>query len=166
MLSEYFHIQLQPDTEILIPLEHTVGALALSREQICPIPGISPTALGVLNHGGKLLWAIQLSDLLGINQSAKSVKLQYNLTLIILTAKTSRTTVEQIDRQVGCVVSALKGIVLLNPKQFKPVPTQSPILASFLSGMTQIDRSPLSVINVNAVFTALANLDLILDFRF
>lgn len=165
MLSEYFHIQLQPNTEILIPLEHTVGALALSREQICPIPGIPPAVLGVLNHGGKLLWAIQLSDLLGISQSGKNIKSPYNLTLVILTAKTSRTTVEQAERQVGCVVSALKGIVLLNPKQFKPVPAQSPILASFLSGMTQIDRSVVSVLNINAVFTALANLNTSLDFR-
>lgn len=159
MLSEYFHIQLQPNTEILIPLEHTVGALALSRERICPIPGISPAVLGVINQHGKLLWAVHLSDLLGINQSAKSLKLKYNLTLVILTVNTDRTTVEQAERQVGCVVSALKGIVLLNPKQFKPVPAQYPIFGSFLSGMTQIDRSLVSVLNVNAVFTALANLD-------
>ncbi|HCF29191.1 MAG TPA: hypothetical protein DEV81_18760 [Cyanobacteria bacterium UBA11049] len=158
MLSEYFHIQLQPNTELLIPLEHTGGAIALSVEQICPIPGIPPAVLGVINQRGKLLWVIHLSNLLGLGQSDTSLRAQYNLTLLVLSA-TSRTTGEQEPRQVGCVVSALKEIIFLDSKQFKPVPAKSPIFRSFLSGMAQIDRSLVSVLNVNAVFTALSNLD-------
>ena len=158
MLSEYFHIQLQPNTELLIPLEHTGGAIALPVEQICPIPGIPPAVLGVVNQRGKLLWVIQLSSLLGLGQSDTSLRAQYNLTLLVLSA-TSRTTGEQESRMVGCVVSTLKEIIFLDSKQFKPVPAKSPIFDSFLSGMAQIDRSLVSVLNVNAVFTALSNLD-------
>ena len=158
MLSEYFHIQLQPNTELLIPLEHTGGAIALPVEQICPIPGIPPAVLGVVNQRGKLLWVIQLSSLLGLGQSDTSLRAQYNLTLLVLSA-TSRTTGEQESRQIGCVVSTLKEIIFLDSKQFKPVAAKSPIFGSFLSGMAQIDRSLVSVLNVNAVFTALSNLD-------
>ena len=158
MLSEYFHIQLQPNTELLIPLEHTGGAIALPVEQICPIPGIPPAVLGVVNQRGKLLWVIQLSSLLGLGQSDTSLRAQYNLTLLVLSA-TSRTTGEQESRMVGCVVSTLKEIIFLDSKQFKPVAAKSPIFGSFLSGMAQIDRSLVSVLNVNAVFTALSNLD-------
>ena len=158
MLSEYFHIQLQPNTELLIPLEHTGGAISLPAEQICPIPGIPPAVLGVVNQRGKLLWVIQLSSLLGLGQSDTSLRAQYNLTLLVLSA-TSRTTGEQESRMVGCVVSTLKEIIFLDSKQFKPVPAKSPIFDSFLSGMAQIDRSLVSVLNVNAVFTALSNLD-------
>ena len=158
MLSEYFHIQLQPNTELLIPLEHTGGAIALPVEQICPIPGIPPAVLGVVNQRGKLLWVIQLSSLLGLGQSDTSLRAQYNLTLLVLSA-TSRTTGEQESRMVGCVVSTLKEIIFLDSKQFKPIPAKSPIFDSFLSGMAQIDRSLVSVLNVNAVFTALSNLD-------
>ena len=158
MLSEYFHIQLQPNTELLIPLEHTGGAIALPVEQICPIPGIPPAVLGVVNQRGKLLWVIQLSSLLGLGQSDTSLRAQYNLTLLVLSA-TSRTTGEQESRMVGCVVSTLKEIIFLDSKQFKPVPAKSPIFDAFLSGMAQIDRSLVSVLNVNAVFTALSNLD-------
>lgn len=158
MLSEYFHIQLQPNTELLIPLEHTGGAIALPVEQICPIPGIPPAVLGVVNQRGKLLWVIQLSSLLGLGQSNTSLRAQYNLTLLVLSA-TSRTTGEQESRQIGCVVSTLKEIIFLDSKHFKPVAAKSPIFGSFLSGMAQIDRSLVSVLNVNAVFTALSNLD-------
>jgi twitching motility protein PilI len=158
MLSEYFHIQLQPNIELLIPLEHTGSAISLPVEQICPIPGIPPAVLGVVNQRGKLLWVIQLSNLLGLRQSETSLRAQYNLTLLVLSA-TSRTTGEQESRMVGCVVSTLKEIIFLDSKQFKPVPAKSPILCSFLSGMAQIERSLVSVLNVNAVFTALSNLD-------
>ena len=159
MLSEYFHIQLQPNTELLIPLEHTGGAIALPVEQICPIPGIPPAVLGVVNQRGKLLWVIQLSNLLGLRQSDTSLRAQYNLTLLVLSASSSPTTGEQESRMVGCVVSTLKEIIFLDSKQFKPVPAKSPIFDSFLSGMVQIERSLVSVLNVNAVFTALSNLD-------
>lgn len=158
MLSEYFHIQLQPNTELLIPLEHTGGAIALPVEQICPIPGIPPAVLGVVNQRGKLLWVIHLSNLLGLGQSDTSLRAQYNLTLLVLSA-TSRTTGEQESRQIGCVVSTLKEIIFLDSKQFNPVPAKSPIFRSFLAGMAQIERSQVSVLNVNTVFTALSNLD-------
>ena len=130
MLSEYFHIQLQPNTELLIPLEHTGGAISLPAEQICPIPGIPPAVLGVVNQRGKLLWVIQLSSLLGLGQSDTSLRAQYNLTLLVLSA-TSRTTGEQESRMVGCVVSTLKEIIFLDSKQFKPVPAKSLIFDSF-----------------------------------
>lgn len=157
MLSEYFHIQLQPNTELLIPLEHTGGAIALPVEQICPIPGILPAVLGVINQRGKLLWVIQLSNLLGLGQPDTSLRAQYNLTLLVLSA--TRTTGDRESRQIGCVVSNIKEIIFLDSKQFNPVPAKSPIFDSFLSGMAQIERSHLSVLNVNAVFTALSNLD-------
>ena len=156
MLSQYFYVQIYPARGILIPLEHTVGAIALTSEQICPIPGISPALLGVVNQRGSLLWVLELSDLLGLGQSPKSLS-KYNLTLLVLTARGANGNIES-EPQVGCVVSVLKEIVFLNPEQFKSIPADSPI-RSFLSGVAEIEQSLVSVLNVNAVFAALSNLD-------
>ena len=154
MLSQYFYVQIYPATGLLIPLEHTVGAIALTSEQICPIPGISPALLGVVNQRGSLLWVLELSDLLGLGHPNLS---NYNLTLLVLTARGANGNIDS-ESQVGCVVSVLKEIVFLNPEQFKPVPADSPI-RSFLSGVTEIEQSLVSILNVNAVFTTLSNLD-------
>lgn len=157
MISEYFYIQIHPATGLLIPLEHTAGVITLTSEQICPIPGIPPAILGVINQRGSLLWVLELSDLLGQDPSSRSLS-KYNLNLIVLTASAAATG-EQETPQVGCVVSLLKEIVFLNPEQFKPVPADFPISGSFLSGVAEIEQSLVSVLNVNAVFTALSNLD-------
>lgn len=158
MLKEYFYIQLSA-WELLIPLEHTAGVLTLSETQICPIPGIPPAILGVVNQRGKLLWVLELSNLLGIAQEAKIIP-RHNLTVVVLTA--NENTTDERSRQVGCVGSVPKEIVVLDSLQFKPVPA-SLNFRSFLSGVVEIEKSLVSVINVNAVFTALANLDILVS---
>lgn len=155
MLKEYFYIQLST-WGLLIPLEHTAGVLTLNKAQICPIPGIPPAILGVVNQRGKLLWVLELSDLLGLDQEAKIIP-SYNLTLVVLTA--SENTTDERSRQVGCVVSVPKEIVVLDSLQFQPVPAS--LNHSFLSGVVEIEKSLVYVLNVNAVFTALANLDIL-----
>ncbi len=157
MINEYFYIQLHPATGLLIPLAHTAGVITLACEQICPIPGISPTLLGVVNQRGSLLWVLELSDLLGLGHAPKSLISQYNLTLIVLTTSAANATREQESPQVGCVVSILKEIIFLDSEQIKPVPADSPIIRSFLSGVAEIEQSQVSILNVNAVFIALAN---------
>lgn len=160
MLAEYFYIQLQRSLGLLLPLENTTGVITLTPEQICPIPGVAPALLGVANQRGKLLWVVELSNLLGLARPSNQVRNSYNLTLVVLTASSVNSTREQAERQIGCVVSALKGIVALNPQQFKPVPVEfSPSLSSYLSGVAEIEQSQLAILNVNAVFTALSNLD-------
>lgn len=157
MLGEYFYIQLST-TELLLPLEHTEGAIALSSVQICPIPGIPNSVLGVVNQHGKLLWVLELSNLLGLGQTS-TITPKYNITAVVLTDQAGAQLGDR-SRQVACVVSFLKGIVVLNTEQFKPVPADySPLFRSFLSSVVEIEQSLVSILNVNAVFTTLANLD-------
>lgn len=157
MLGEYFYIQLST-TELLLPLEHTEGAVSLTSVQICPIPGIPNSVLGVVNQRGKLLWVLELSNLLGLGQTPRLTP-KYNFTAVVLTDLAGAQSRSR-SRQVACVVSFLKGIVVLNREQFKPVPADySPLYSSFLSGVVEIEQSLVSILNVNAVFNTLANLD-------
>ena len=157
-MTEYFYIQLQQSTGLLLPLDNINGVVTLNQEQICQIPGLLPALLGVTNQRGRLLWVLSLSDFLEIKQLRRNLS-QHNMTLIVLTP-TANSTREQAERQLGCVVSLLNGIVSLNPKQFKPVPEEFPtVLGSFSSGVAEIEQSLVAVLNVNAVFTALSNLD-------
>jgi twitching motility protein PilI len=123
--------------------------------EICPIPGVPPTVLGVVNQRGRLLWVLELSDLLGL-VSPKRLESEHSLKLVVLTASTAASTVGA-ERQLGCVVSALKGIVTLDSTKFKPVSAKLfPTLGSFLSGVAEIEDSPVAVLNVNAVLTAVS----------
>lgn len=158
MLTEYFHIQLSPVIELLLPLEQTVGVVTLTLEQICPIPGVASTLLGVANQRGKLLWILDLSGLLGLVSSVRNAHAKTNLTLVVLNGS-AHVAREQDSRQVGCVVSLLKGIVSLDSEQLQPVPAEfPPALKLYGIGVAQIER-PVTALNVNAIFTALSTCD-------
>jgi twitching motility protein PilI len=60
MLTDYFHVQLRQGMEVVLPLDSAVEVITLNQKEICPIPGVSPALLGVVNHRGKLLWVLQV----------------------------------------------------------------------------------------------------------
>lgn len=108
----------------------------------------------MVNQGGKLLWVLDLSDLLNIPPSPKPSRLQDNLTLIVVSGS-SNSTESAATQQVGCIVSAIKGIIPLDMAEFQPPSASiSSDLKLFFSAMTAIEQSPVAVVNVKAVLAA------------
>lgn len=155
MLIDYFHVQLRQSIGVLLPLDSTIEVITLNPREICLIPGVPPAVLGVVNQRGKLLWVIELSDLLGLAPLPKQVRLQHNLILVVLASRVADATIRQ-SGQIACVVSALSGVVTLDPQKFQPGAANSPIHSSFLSGVAEI-KSPVGVLNVNAVLASLSS---------
>lgn len=156
MLTDYFHVQLRQEMEVVLPLDSAVEVITLNQKEICPIPGVSPALLGVVNQRGKLLWVLQLSDFLGLAKSPKQ-RLQDNLILLVVTPESANSSAIGRECQLACVVSALKGIVTLNSIKIKPVSARlAPNLGSFLSGVTEIEQSVVGVLNVNTVLSAIS----------
>lgn len=156
MLTDYFHVQLRQGMEVVLPLDSAVEVITLNQKEICPIPGVSPALLGVVNQRGKLLWVLQLSDFLGLAKSPKQ-RLQDNLILLVVTTESANSSAIGRECQLACVVSALKGIVTLNSIKIKPVSAKlAPNLGSFLSGVTEIEQSVVGVLNVNTVLSAIS----------
>lgn len=156
MLTEYFQVQLRQSMRVVLPLDSTAEVMSLRAGEICPIPGIPPAVLGVVNQRGRLLWVVELSDLLGVAPPSQWLQSQDKLTLVVITASSAYSNTGQESRQLGCVVTALQGILPLDSAKFKPVARQSPTLGSFLSGVAEIEQSPVAVLNTDAVFTALS----------
>lgn len=157
MLTDYFHVQLQQSVGIVLALDSTTEVITLTLGEICPIPGIPPAVLGVVNQRGRLLWVVDLSDLLGLAPPQRRLQSQDRLTIVVIAVNSASSTVGQEFRQLGCVVSALKGIVPLDSAKFKPVSRGLfSTLGSFLSGVAEVEQSPVAVLNTDAVLTALS----------
>ncbi len=149
---DYFHIQLRQSVTVLLPLESTAEVMTLRRGGICPIPGVADALLGVVNQRGRLLWVMELSDLLGIKPSPTPWRSQDSLTIVAISSGDSPAN----ERRVGCVVSILKGIVSLEPAKFRPVPTRfSPFLRSLFSGVAEVEHSPAGILNVDTVLATI-----------
>lgn len=145
---DYFHVELRRAVQLAVPLTHTAEVLTLTRRQICPIPGVGSHLLGTIDRRGRLLWVLELGDLLGLPQKGTRRQSHDKLTLLELIARN--------EARVGCVVSALKGIVSLDPDSFQPVPSQlHASVRPFLQGMTAVEGKRVAAIDVPSVLAAL-----------
>lgn len=155
MSTDYFHIQLPQAVEVLVSLKNAAEVTTLTRREICPIPGVGSEFLGVLNHRGRLLWVLDLSAVLGLAPQTTRFRAQDKLTLIVIAAGATNPTTGQAGHQLGCVISALKGIVSLGDMLPNQPPTQvSPIHTAFVSGATEINNSTVALLDAHAVFAA------------
>lgn len=84
---DYFIVELHNDKQIAIPLDQVQEVMSINYIDICPIPGVKDSLLGVINQKGNLLWLVDLSRLLydfySLNNSYTSLtilvtKLEYN----------------------------------------------------------------------------------------
>lgn len=155
MPKDFFYVHLRQTVKVVLPLDNTTETFSLTRGEICQIPGVSPALLGVVNQRGRLLWILDLSDLLKVPPSPKPLRSQDNLTLIVL-RDASNSIEESATPQVACVVSSIKGIIPLEPVEFQPTSASiSSDLKTFLPQTTAISLSPVDVLNVQAVLAAI-----------
>lgn len=150
MISDYFCVQLHQSVNVLFPLTSTEEVISLTYGEVCPVPGVSSALLGVANQRGKLLWVLDLSDLLQVS-SQQTRRAQDNLTLLVLNDS------KNSGRQVGCVVSALKEIISLDLALQSLSSSSSPV-GKFL-GVSNIifDDEKYAVIDVKAILNNIHN---------
>ena len=147
MLDDYFFVQLRQSIKVVLPLNSVKEVISLSYGEVCPIPGVTPALLGVVNQRGKLLWVLDLSDLLKIPPSVENLRSQADLTLLVLKNLIN-------ERQVGCVVAALKGVVALDSTEFQALDTQknfTPTLKSFSSAIALLEQEAVAALDINTI---------------
>ena len=146
MLDDYFFVQLRQSIKVVLPLNSVKEVISLSYGEVCPIPGVAPALLGVVNQRGKLLWVLDLGDLLKIPPSVENLRSQADLTLLILKNRLN-------EQQVGCVVAALKGVVALDSTELQALDTQNftPTLKSFSSAIAIVEQEAVAALDINAI---------------
>jgi twitching motility protein PilI len=154
MLVDYFHVKLRQSIAALLPLSATVEVISVPKRDIYPIPGVNPALLGVINHYGRLLWVLELSDFLGLPTSFSDSSETF--TLVVLKGKSHDYAASAIERQFACVVARLEEITSLDPTQFESVVIPELFAAqSFLVETTTLDTTPIAVLDVESVFARL-----------
>lgn len=145
---DYFQVRLGSLARIGIPLSHVMQVMVQPYREICPIPGMMEGCLGVVNQQGRLLWVADLRRLLGIPLAGDIT--QQRLTLVVLTLP------RDPQPKLACVVDRLEGIVNLDPDQIQPTPSRlARAIQPFLSGMAQVEGSPLALLQPEQVFGSL-----------
>ncbi len=151
MAIEYLDLQLRHDLRVGIPAQAIAEVLSFKPGQISPVPGVNPLLLGVSNWRGKLLWSLNLSDLLALRPEADqpgghlSLRETESLTAVVVADAAAQRT-------LACVVSKLRGIVEVPETQVQPMPVQFPErLRQSFRGVTRLG-SPMLLLDMDGLF--------------
>lgn len=145
MAIEYLDLHLRQQLRIGLPARAITEVLQLKPGQICPVPEINPLLLGVTNWRGKLLWSLNLSDLLLLRADPVPPSQGDALTAIVLTDSAAQRT-------VACIVSKLLGIVEVPEDQVRSLPPQFPAkIRHRFRGVIRLD-SPMLLLDPERVF--------------
>ncbi len=95
----YLKVLLQAGQSAVLPMAQAQEAIAIPASRVTPMPNMPACVLGLLNHKSRVIWVVNLPQMLGLEAQNLNVQ-QYNLA-IIRSGKTS----------LGLVVPEIKGVV-------------------------------------------------------
>lgn len=126
-LKEYFKIRVSGGVRVALPLAHLETAIGIDPQFICPIPGVAPGLLGVVDRQGILTWVLDLGHFLELG--TMPLKAGKKLKAIVVTSFPHQSdrppeTESQGDRRqpkraVACIVEELEGVFA--PPKIKPI---------------------------------------------
>lgn len=153
MEEEFFHIELTKSVHIAVPLSQTAAVLTVEAAELCPIPGVAPALLGVVNQRGRLLWMVDLEYLLGL-EPTRSAKRRRSPALVLNWLPDESEEQDQ-EYRLGCLTSHLRGIVTCQAKDISPVPARlEQRMQQFFSAWIHPPGYSLLKLNVEAIFDA------------
>ena len=169
-MKEYFYLQVGKNVRLVLPADLVVETIALNWNQICPIPGVQDPFLGAIDYQGQLLWAIDLAeyltyllDLVPLPLSIEHASRTDKLIGVAIAPQPSNSETNINSQPVVWVVSQVYGEILLNPANFRSLPTKyKSLLAPYFSALTELDLNPevsdrttVAILNMNSLFSAL-----------
>ena len=133
-LKEYFKIRVSGGVRVALPLAHLEMAIGIDPQLICPIPGVAPGLLGVVDRRGILTWVLDLGHFLELG----TIPLKPGKKLSAIVVTSSPHSLEgdpsglsprdpsglsprdhQPKRAVACIVEELEGVFA--PPKIKPI---------------------------------------------
>lgn len=152
-MDKYFHIELQNSIKLLLPLVDIVSIVSIENKSVCQIPGVPSVFFGTINYQNTLLWLLDLSLLLNLGQFRECFDLESNLIIVVLSDRTYDLTARPSGQRVGCIVSTLVGIEILNLEKLEPLPAEfSP--KYLLTQVVIVGEMLISILNNNAILSA------------
>ena len=136
----YLRLQLDSQTQAVLPMGQAQEVLVLPAERITPIPNMPDCVLGLLNQRSRVFWGIDLPQLLGLSPLEPHAH-QYNLAII---------NVEDVP--LALAVGEVKGVMRIAPDGIRsPVGTVASSLAPYLRGYVLKEEEILLAVDAHSL---------------
>lgn len=136
----YLSLRLDDQNLALIEMPYTQEVLVVAAERITAIPNLAASVLGLLNQRNRVLWVIDLPQLLGLNPIALDTQ-QYNLAII------------QVGQfPLGLAVAGIEGVMRFNQDAIQsPIGAVQSELTPYLQGCILTEKQVLLVLDASAI---------------
>lgn len=136
----YLKFLLRQQTPAVLSMSRAQEVIVLPLTRLTPMPNMPPHILGLLNRRSKVLWVMDLAQMLGLPGAETNVQ-QYSIVIIRNDAGS-----------LGLVVETVEGVVRLVPDSIQSPHSQvSPSLIPYLRGCTLQEREILLVLDAEAI---------------
>jgi positive phototaxis protein PixI len=136
----YLRVRLDPQTLAIVSLRYLQEVVVIPVQHLTPMPNLPPCLLGLINRRSRVLWAIDLPQLLQFPSSAFKAQ-QYNIVIVRVGGMTA-----------GFIVPEIEGMVRLTNERLEPPPSKAGIdLSSYVRGCVGQDSDRLWVLDVAAI---------------
>lgn len=137
--EKYLKFHLEQQTPAILAMEYVQEVLILPYRRITPMPNMPECVLGLLNRRSRVLWVLDLAQLLGLQPISPSV--QYNNVVII---KARQIT-------LGLLVQEVKGVTYFAPNLMQaPTELITSALIPYLHGCV-VQEETLLVLSAEAI---------------
>ena len=155
----YLKFNLAPSLNAAISLRRIVETLRIPAQSITPIANMPPYTLGLMGSQGKIFWAIDLAQGLGIC-SEKFRARQYDIIVVeALSIRQSASAHVDNDAEVlllGLSVQQIQRTLRLQPDELEPPVVEAiPDLLPYVQGQTQQNGDEILILNIEAISNAL-----------
>jgi positive phototaxis protein PixI len=139
----YLKLQLTPQRAVVLPMEQAQEAIAVPANRVTPMPNMPACVLGLLNQKSRVIWVIDLAQLLGLQTQVLTLQ-QYNIAIIRIGKK-----------PLGLVVPEINGIVrFANETLISPIGEVSPELTPYLRGCFSQGQEMLWALDPEAIINS------------
>jgi positive phototaxis protein PixI len=153
----FLKFELGPNLTAAIALEHVFEILRVSGNRITPIPQMLPPILGLMNTKGKVFWAIDLAQRLGLHQPAYPDR-YYEMIVVQLSSVEALTTLPEDLRAnpdlplLGLCVPRIRGTLRLAPEAIQsPIDQVNPAIRPYLRGCAPEGPETILILSVEAI---------------
>jgi positive phototaxis protein PixI len=106
----YLKFHLAHQISAVFSMRHVQEALVLPSRRLTPMPNMPISMLGLMNRRSRVMWVVDLAQLLGLNlqTNLQQYKLQYSLVMIQVGAVPLGLAVQQIEGLTWIVPDAIQ----------------------------------------------------------
>ncbi|MEH1924839.1 chemotaxis protein CheW [Nostoc sp.] len=125
--EKFLSFNLGASDTAVISLQHITEVLQVSLPEICGVPQMPSSVLGIYNWRGEMLWLVDLEAMLGYPPISQGPNLLSKMMAIVL---------ENKGKYLGLLVRQLIDIEWLDTKEMKPATAELfyPKISPFLQG--------------------------------